>query len=451
MKKCVTKIKGFFIKHPKLFFGMFFLLILIIHFSLKLNWGDEVWFKKYSNSNLWVYLLERYETWTSRLIIEASMVTLLKFPFFVWMILDSFMITLIAYCINYLFVNKKSIGKIVLVFMAIFLYSFPEIAVNTGWIATSMNYIWPLALGLVAFIPIKNRYDGKCEKWYYYPVYLVSLLYACNQEQMCLIIFVFYFLFIIDLYRKKKLTVPIIIFEFIALASLLFIVTCPGNNSRNILETAHWYPAYQNFGIFGKLYLGITTTGIISLNILNIPLFFLSILLPFLVYYKRKLGWAFFVSCIPFNIFLVFNILREVIIKIFPGFIYIKDKLFDYSNTISNLNFASYEPFVMILLSILLLGSIFISLYVIIQKKDQILMLLIFLAGVVSRVIMGFSSTIYASGNRTFIFMNFSIIILIVYFLSEESYMSKKTKVLLIVFLIAFAIVQTSNWILGSS
>ncbi|MFR5190739.1 MAG: hypothetical protein ACLTEH_05855, partial [Clostridia bacterium] len=46
----------------------------------------------------------------------------------------------------------------------------------------------------------------------------------------------------------------------IAILSLLFIMTCPGNKQRSLEETQRWYPEYASFQVIEKMQLGLTAT-----------------------------------------------------------------------------------------------------------------------------------------------------------------------------------------------
>ena len=74
-----------------------FLVMLIKHLNVELGTGDDIWFLDIAQkTNLIEYLAMRYSTWTSRLIIEAIMLTLLQLPSVVWIVLDS-LIFVLAY------------------------------------------------------------------------------------------------------------------------------------------------------------------------------------------------------------------------------------------------------------------------------------------------------------------------------------------------------------------
>lgn len=155
---------------------------------------------------------------------------------------------------------------------------------SAGWYATTLNYLWPLSLGLYSLIPIKNHLISKKDKLYKYILYFLSLIYACNQEQMCLIIFSIYLLFTIYFIYKKNISKFIILQLIISFISLIFILTCPGNNLRNISETQTWYPAFENFNLISKAFIGIITTTYLLFYKSNFIILLLSLIIPISIF-----------------------------------------------------------------------------------------------------------------------------------------------------------------------
>ena len=82
-----------------------------------------------------------------------------------------------------------------------------------------------------------------------------------------------------------------------------------------------------------------------------------------------------------------------------------------------------YIPIAMYLVDI---GLIFIALYLVFgNSKTSFIAILVFGAGVCSKVLMGFMPTVFASGNRTQLILLVMMIILIAMMIDKQS---KKTK-----------------------
>jgi len=398
-------------KKENIFFTFCFLLLVCTHLTFELNLGDDIYFNQIDFSNIIEWLGIRYNTWSSRLFIEFILVLLLKLPHIIWCLLNSFMIILITYCISYLF-TKNTFKDKILSFLLVCLYPLSKVS-GTGWYATTLNYLWPLAIGLFALIPIKNALIEKKESKSMQILYSLALIFACNQEQMCALILGFYLVFIIYLYKEKKLN-KYIIFQFLlSLSSIIFILTCPGNDVRFSNEITSWYPEYENFNLIKKATVGLLSTMSKVVISLETPLLLLLIIIPYLLRKDKSL--------IKLNSYI--PIFLTVILKNFDKFL-LKLKIYEQKIVIFD---SSMIP--IILMSIVFIISVTMSLYFIFKKTKsnlKYLIPLIFVAGLLSRLILSFSPTVYASGIRTYIFYDFSIIIvlfsIIRSFIKKENY-----------------------------
>ena len=394
----------------KIVYIIVFLIIFLSHFFLKVNSGDDVFFKTAMNDGFINFLTTRYNSWSSRLIIEIVLVFMLKLPKIIWMLIDSGMLVLTIYSIDYLFTKRSNLEKL-LVAILVLLYPLSELR-SAGWYATTINYLWPLALGLFAFFPIKHAKENIKEKGYMYPLYVLATLFACNQEQMGAIIFGIYAISIYNLYKHKKLNKFIIIQTLIALISLIFILTCPGNGIRAIANMDYWYPSYSNFTIMHKSFLGVVTTFLFMTKQINVIVFITSLLIPYLTFKKDNFLNK-FISMIPIFIIIAICMCSNVTIKFFPELTKLLNHFSLFLEPQDKINFGIYN-LALLGVSFLFFASLFYSMISLVDKKNRVLVFFILMAGFASRFIIGFTPSVYASSMRTFIFFDFSIIIALV-------------------------------------
>ena len=422
-------------KNWKCIVGILFVLVVIAHLVFHAEIADDISFSSIPLNELFTWLSTRYETWSSRVLIELVLVVSLKLPVIVWALINSFMLFLLAYSISYLF-TKNGVREKFIVLFSVFL--FPMVLMSeAGWYATTINYIWPLALGVFSCIPIKKKLMQEPIKLWMYPIYVVSLLFACNHELMCAILFVFYGLFLLYCFWKKKKSKFLVLQWILTCISLIFILTCPGNGVRASLEVATWYPEYANFGFLHKIVLGVLSTTSILLLDYKLPFFIMLFLIPFSLR-NHKNYWVKFLSFVPLGIFGVLQILPQF----FPRFGGLVSHLSVYMSQMPYVNMHSFYLYLFLLMAVMLYGSIVVSLYFVFQKNHdaKYLFPLIFLAGLTTRVLMGFSATIYASGQRTFLFLHFALIICdIVLFLKNTTLKDSKT---IFVILMILALLQ---------
>lgn len=410
---CFKKI----ISHKYFPFFIFFLLFFVYHFFTPLGTGDDLYFQKAFSDSFPVWITQRYQLWTSRILIETVLSIMLQLPHFFWCLLDSVLFTSVAYSISKIFGFQDKLYYNWIICFLLMIYPF-SILGSAGWYATTINYLWPLSFGLIALLPIKKVLSREPIPFYMYPIFSLSLLFACNFEQMCCIIFCFYFIFLIYYYwRYKKINRFWMFLLILSLISLIFILSCPGNYTRSIAEINTWYPSYANFGLLGKSYLGFVTMFIGLIKNPNLLFYILCFLLFFSVKSSRHI--LIINAKIPFILLILFHLLVDLTAKFFPYLINLFSK---FSLVLAPMDYIGVNLTTVgaAILSLVLFVSILISIYYSFSdRKRSVLNCLVFLAGVASRFIIGFSPTIYASGERVSLFLNIAFIILIIHLLNE--------------------------------
>lgn len=173
-----------------------------------------------------------------------------------WKVLNIASLMLLAVSISKLLV-EKNIRKYNWVIMALILVYPLEDMSTAGWAATTINYIWPLSLGLYSLIIVKKILKNENIKWYEYVLSTLALIYAINVEQMCAILLAIYVPVTLYLILKKRTNIYMVIQSMICILSLIFILTCPGNAARDISETATWFSGVCIFIIYTKILNGI--------------------------------------------------------------------------------------------------------------------------------------------------------------------------------------------------
>ena len=424
-----------FIKNNYAIIG-FFILMLALH-KIMAFIGDDLWYAKVlSNQSLAGFLSFRYYEWSSRLIIDCLTVILTKESYLIWKILDTILYTLGVYLLIK-FINEDNDKYITLIGVALFLmYPFFDMA-SAGWVATTLNYLWCFAFAMISFIPLINELNGKKTNIFIYIISILSLIYAVNQEQSCLLILGINALYLIYCIIKrqdiKRFNILIVI---ISALSFTLILTSPGNAAGVIAETGRYYAEYANFGIIEKLYLGtIPTIGILLKDkvlftvfyiilsasallktknkYLKYILYFNIILILFLVFFKTMID----ITSIPK--YLKIGLMHEPIVtSIFSALDSITKSMPIINDTIRLFTYkglpnAVTAPVVLaILISIYLILS---SCWMIFKTfgKEQLFPLILFIGGFISRLAVGFSPTIFASGSRTAFYFYITIITVI--------------------------------------
>lgn len=471
-----------------------FIILFIAILSLHLFMGhanDDIGYSTIlAKFNLFEWLIRRYDIWSSRLIIDTVSVILARENIIVWKILDSLIYTVGAYLAIKLIniVSNYEYDKIVKYFgvLLFLIYPFYDMS-SAGWIATTLNYSWCFGLGMVSFLPLMNYYENKQTSIYTYVISFLCLLYAVNQEQSCALILGFNLLYLIHcIINKKNINKFNILTIIVSGLSLIFILTCPGNSVRLASEVTRWYPAFAHLNIYQKLYLGIVSTiGTLISEKIIILLFYIFLNVCAIVKTKNK----YLKYVCYFNILLIlflagFDLLLDInyIIQYSPTLKIILENndllnsiVMTTSNNINSvcihqpmltyilnlitfqgvpLSNAYYYPYA-ISLNIALIIAVSICIYLLLSSclllykifSKNLLPLTLFIGGLMSKLILGFSPTVYASNTRTAIFFNMILIMLILLLITElycENKINKKHEHVMKVLFIILAIISYS-------
>lgn len=389
---------------------IFFVIIFLIHqFYDFMN--DDIFFGNILNNYSFSgYLNERYNIWTSRIIIEGVLITVSR-NILLWRVLDSLIIILFIYSIEKIFFNTGLVKNYYVIFLLFMLYPFYQMA-EAGFAATTVNYLWPFTFLLFSFIPLRYIYDNKKVKIYLWPLFIIGFLYACNQEQAVCIGLVISILSLILFKLKNKNIIYSLVLLVLSLISLIFILLCPGNDLRMIAEIGNCYPDYVNSLFLDKIYLGIVSTCSILINNF-IVLFIFSFFLLRSVFYEEKNLLARILAIIQFFVVGFLSLYRVYVCLVSKNFyVAYTYGIFYYNTSIGHvftLNFKNIFIFSFCILMVL----IFCYILYFIFKKDSWYSILMLFLGCGTRLLMGFSPTIFASGFRTNIFLCFSLLFII--------------------------------------
>ena len=392
-------------------FICFIIVVVIYHILMREYWGDAVNYfgKVLQEKALLEYLSIRYNTWTSRLLIEIPLVYLGN-QMFLFKICNTIMYIVFALSLDYLTHSKCRNA----VFALVLIYPVSEMA-SAGWIATCINYLWPVALMALAFISLEKIWFSKKIRSWEALIYFIAIVFATNHEQSCVMAFIILICFIIYCITQRKFkNLWICIIELIiTIVNLLFILTCPGNTVRNTSEIATWMKDYQTLSVFDKVALGINST--FDELVSGDSLFFVFVTVIFLCAIKNAENMenhqtkrvVRIMACIPFLFVLIRTVFKPIMVAYFPAV----DGLFDNIPTVDSVNYYNFETYIPFIAFVLLFIFVLVALLNLFDDVSKgIEMALIFMTGMITRVAMGFSPTLYASGPRTFLFLKVSMI-----------------------------------------
>lgn len=266
------------------------------HIFLTPNYWDDATFARMLTEwrgDLLAYTIHRYKMWSSRITIELLLPIITVLPSGVWKMLDLMMIGLLYYDLRWLLRRIFKIESKETDFMlAALLCAFPfSIMAQTGWMATTTNYLWVIALGCFAVTRMLKA------AWFHEEISrkeaagsALAVLYSASFESMAAIIFVVWISLMIHSLRAKDKIRPIMwVCGLITVMMLIYIAACPGNRLRPVSDAERWMPDYFELSFPDKLRMGILSSFMHFVSIPS-PVFFILNLMVFLSVRRERAG-----------------------------------------------------------------------------------------------------------------------------------------------------------------
>ncbi|MCM1220952.1 MAG: hypothetical protein NC548_41345 [Lachnospiraceae bacterium] len=448
--------KGFCIKKETrdywIVTGLLLLVLVGLHGFLPVDYGDDPFFARvFQEGDLPGYLKSRYWEWTSRIILEAVAVPLAANPA-VWKVLNILAVLLLVRITADLFgIPQKMVQAEA--FFALMMWIVPQESLySSGCITTSTHYLWVLALGLTAMRPLKHWIRGEdCARWER-AVCPLCILYAADMEQMAAVLLGVYLLggvSIVFLRRKAVSSggaagffrnIPRMYYLQLALSigMVIFILSAPGNAVRKAMETESYFPGFAELGFGEKLLMGFIENSHYYLaagqDRINYVFALLAGILPAAMLQKGLAekkrnketetksrvqdGWfwiQFIVTAVPFVFYWGigqlgnFLLERGSLTRGYAVYLLVRNRELPHEGGFSGGMVAFQAGVYLMILVCVALAILFLHG----KTWETLLELVILGAGYASRLIMGFSPTLYVSGDRTALFCSMAILIVV--------------------------------------
>lgn len=402
-----------FLKRSNPFF-IFLTVALIIHFFLPLKWGDDEVFSAEAALPLKEFL------YGSSRILTDTMTYIFNRYNILWRLFNPCVLTLLASTLSKI-LSVKSVWIKYFVCVAV---AFPTMAiVDAGFIATTVNYLWPITFGMVSLLIFQNIAAGKKVPFYTLVAGIPLMVYAINMEQMSAILTASFLIGCAYLFAIKK---RFHLYPLIQLAISLFglIYAYMGNtsqdNSRMVREIGRFFPDFEKLSVLQKAELGFSSTmhGLtMDLRLAFVAFLAFTAFLAVVAFRKKVHISARIASIVP----LAFTVICTVYNTVKP------------IQAIKNFRLEKAEylfsPLFDILFAVVLVCVLYTVAHIIKNKQLTLISYTVLAAGLASRMLMGFSPTVWASGYRTFCIMIISFIIVSVIILNRERTVRKDSLV----------------------
>lgn len=440
LKDCGVKMKKIEKNLHYLPFILLGIALAYFHLHMETNYGDDVIFREIAlapDFHLFPWLIQRYQTWSSRTLIEMLLMIMVALPQVVWKVLDAAVMTIAAVFISKIFCGEEYKQQKNWIIACLSFTIYAGLLKEAGWIATTVNYIWPLTSGIVSAYSIKKIFLNKKIEFFESFIYSLCLLTGICSEQVCIVLLVLFVAANFIWYKtNKEINIYLALQAILCIAGLVNILVCPGNAVRMINETANWFPIYADFGFLKKVELGISYVLRTMFLQDNIWMLIFLILLCSTIWLKYN-NWIYRLLAIfpaasvtllrhahrgrgdnrlPFNIMGETGVFRE-------------DML------------GSFKTFMIYIGLLFLCCVILIDIYIVFGNTFETLLAGgIFLLGLMTRGMMGFSPTIWRSGERTAICLVYSLLCCSVLLINTWDFREKKLVDMMYLFSILVAI-----------
>lgn len=398
------------------FYCKFFLLAVIIHLLLPLNWADDaVFFEKSSQLNLSEFISN-----SARPFVDTFTYFFTKYPL-LWRLINPLMLILSSWLLSkYLPSKNDYIKNVALCFVLLY----PSmIVVDAGFIATTLNYLWPVTLGLLCLLPIWKKLNNLRICYFEMILFIPCLLYSTNMQQMAVILVTLFGMANFYFALKKDFSLYIFLQFLISMFCLIYsyIINTVGENSRLIREMNRYFPNFDSLSFFKKIELGFSSTFYcltMKPSFAWLGFFVFISVLVFLVFKKTKNIFNRATVSFPF-LLSIWGIIQHFFSDIFSSLKkYIPGELQHYRMNKATYSFELTSDIIYIIVVLCILYSLFTLIK---NKKVYVATLIIFFLGLGTRILMGFSPTVWASGYRTFYIMFLSLIVISFLVINENN------------------------------
>lgn len=420
MNKITEKIKSLW-SSEKRYFLIFWLALLAVHLFLPLNWGDDSVF----NAEAVVGIAE-FLKGSSRLLTDSMTYIFCRWHI-LWRLFNPAVLTALAWILSELIPAKnKKLRNIML--CALIIYP-TMIIVDAGFIATTVNYLWPITFAAINILVFQKLYGGHRFRVIYLAV-IPLLLYSLNMEMMSAVLcFVFILGCCMMIYNKKVHLFPFVQ-GIISIGGLLvaYLGNLNGDNSRMVREIGRYFPEYATLNIFEKLELGFSSTFYcmtMKLSFASAAFIAFTIFLAVTVFKSSKNVMLRLTALFPCAFAFVFSVISVTPLNNSDFIQFFTGGMQNYKMNKAVYSFEPVPDIIFLIIAVCVLATVAILLK---DKLDVLKAFLLLGTGLGTRLIMGFSPTVWASGYRTFAIFIITMIIVAVMIADKYFNKSKSTE-----------------------
>lgn len=205
----------------------------------------------------------RYQGWSGRVTAEAYTHTFAQLPVEMWRLMNIAQYAVLVLCLYKYYTllvarRSKEQDSLVLALCAVVPFAM-GVATLLGaafWISGSFNYLWVVALGLVAFYPVLYVYMKRTlpQAWLMAAGILAAMLACLGQEQVFVLLAGFTGLVAVALFwQTRRIWWYPSVQLAVTIAAAAVSYFAPGNKIRLEAEVATWLPTFHTASLLNRI------------------------------------------------------------------------------------------------------------------------------------------------------------------------------------------------------
>ena len=236
----------------RMVFVLFVAVVLSIAWTQGLRGGDDMMYRDaLRDKRLFEYVSHRYQVWSGRFLIDSTTVAMVQ-SVKLWRVATTAMTALLFGMLAYYLGAVRRPLQMGMLCAGLFLIDAEVARPAFWWMTGSFNYAWPLALGTVALLPFARPDLPR-------RVFLLTLpaaVYACNHEQVGLLLLGLEAVLAVWLWRQGRLRAWHVAQMAVGAVSLLTVLLAPGTSARFGVHTTYWFPQYLQLDLVERVFSG---------------------------------------------------------------------------------------------------------------------------------------------------------------------------------------------------
>lgn len=399
---------------PYLIYGLIFALFIWAGY---VDFADDNTIREILKPRIMDDLINLYNSrdeWSSRIFVNPPIWIMMHLPVFVWGVLTVAFAVYIFWGLNRIFFGKGDIRITYIMLFALLTYPL-ETLFEVGYIVTSMTYLWTLAAAVGAAFTIRWYLDGSKIKWYKVLPVLLLTVYACNKEELCVMLFLIFGTFFIMSVAKKKVSIILMLQSVCAMVSIFCHLFSKGNASR--YEIMNKY----NDSLIDKLEIGFTSTPLRLFLKFDYMCLFFIIMLMVITFIKYKNALCRSISVIPVLTWIAGA----------AGAVYLSGGNIDteaynidtfcWGLSISRGKYTHVMAWVLLIGSLIVMAAVFFTAIKCCKDKNMAwITILLIVSAYAGRITTGFANSGWGMFIRTYTYMYYVFAVLIVMFVKGE-------------------------------